>query len=306
MAFQMSSLQGEKPTVSTLLRANVLCRELKATKDFELVFRPVNPLAGGVMVVTDSSLGNVTVTGSAGATPLEKVFSQSCYYVLLADEELMRGRPGSFNVLDMRSHRIPRVCRSSYAAETLGAEEAFDVGQLCRGFMASWSFAAAAGRLNSVGLTVVVDAKDVHGKANSDTSSFGSQKSLAFTVAWLRADSSTFQHHLQVDFNGEYVGRRRNQRDGPDSPEEDPCCWALVSGVQPALPQAGVEGEVKTVYHAGYLQDSWRALGWERARDGPPSSTRGTSWLAPGRRHGSQRYLRRSELPNTGTSFCCG
>ena len=192
MAFQVSSLQGEKPTVSTLLRANVLCRELKATKDFELVFRPVNPFAGGVMVVTDSSLGNVTVTGSAAATPLEKVFSQSCYYVLLADEELMRGRPGSFNVLDMRSHRIPRVCRSSYSAETLGAEEAFDVGQLCRGFMASLRGLSLQRQdvdrsLNSVGLTVVVDAKDVHDKANSDTSSFGSQKSLAFTVAWLRA-----------------------------------------------------------------------------------------------------------------------
>ena len=192
LAFQVSSLQGEKPTVGTLLRANLLCKEFKLTKHFELVFRPVNPLAGGLMVVTDSSLGNVTDTGSAAAAALEKVYSQSCYYVLLADENLMQGRPGSFNVLDMRSHRIPRVCRSSYAAETLGAEEAFDVGQLCRGFVASLRGLSLQRQdvdrsLNSVGLTVVVDAKDVHDKANSDTFSFGSQKSLAFTVAWLRA-----------------------------------------------------------------------------------------------------------------------
>ena len=40
--------------------------------------------------------------------------------------------------------------------------------------------------LNSVPLTVVVDAKDVFDKASSDTSSFGSQKSLAFTIAWMR------------------------------------------------------------------------------------------------------------------------
>ena len=32
---------------------------------------------------------------------------------------------------------------------------------------------------------VVVDAKDVHDKGDSDTSSYGTQKSLAFTVAWL-------------------------------------------------------------------------------------------------------------------------
>ena len=88
-------------------------------------------------MVTDSSLGNVTASGTSAASPLDKVYSQSCYFVLLADEALMRGEKGTFNVLDMRSHRIPRVCRSSYAAETLGAEEAFDVGLLCRSFVAS-------------------------------------------------------------------------------------------------------------------------------------------------------------------------
>ena len=41
--------------------------------------------------------------------------------------------------------------------------------------------------INAVPLTVVVDAKDTYDKASSDPSSFGSQKSLAFTVAWLRA-----------------------------------------------------------------------------------------------------------------------
>ena len=41
--------------------------------------------------------------------------------------------------------------------------------------------------LNSVPLMVVVDAKDVHDKGSSDTSSFGSQKSLVFSVAWIRA-----------------------------------------------------------------------------------------------------------------------
>ena len=49
----------------------------------------------------------------------------------------MEGRTGTFNVLDTRSHRISRVCRSSYAAETLGAEEGFEIGQLCRGYLAS-------------------------------------------------------------------------------------------------------------------------------------------------------------------------
>ncbi|CAE7503333.1 RE2, partial [Symbiodinium sp. CCMP2456] len=193
LAFSVSSLQGESPpTVGTLLRANLLVREFQRNCDFELVFRGVNPYKGGLMVVTDAALGNVDVGGSAQEAPLSKVFSQACYFVVLADEALMNGQTGNFNILDMRSHRIPRVCRSSYAAETLGAEEAFDVGQLCRGFVASIRGLSLHktqldASINSVPLCVVVDAKDVYDKSNSDSNSFGSQKSLAFTIAWLRS-----------------------------------------------------------------------------------------------------------------------
>ncbi|CAE7278587.1 unnamed protein product, partial [Symbiodinium necroappetens] len=193
LQFPVSSLQGETPTVGTMLRANALLEEFMLDPTYEMVFQPIPMGDAGLVVVTDSSLGNVTQGGAGDAPPLEKVYSQSCYFCLLADRDLREGRPGRFNVLDTRSHRLTRVCRSSYSAETLGAEEAFDVGQLARGFLA-----AAKGyplhskqdidrSLNAVPLTVVVDAKDVFDKGNSDTSSFGSQKSLAFTVAWLRA-----------------------------------------------------------------------------------------------------------------------
>ncbi|OLQ04968.1 Uncharacterized protein K02A2.6 [Symbiodinium microadriaticum] len=193
LQFPVSALQGETPTVGTMLRANALLEEFMLDPTYEMVFQPIPMEDAGLVVVTDSSLGNVTQGGAGDAPPLEKVYSQSCYFCLLADRDLREGRPGRFNVLDTRSHRLTRVCRSSYSAETLGAEEAFDVGQLARGFLA-----AAKGyplhskqdidrSLNAVPLTVVVDAKDVFDKGNSDTSSFGSQKSLAFTVAWLRA-----------------------------------------------------------------------------------------------------------------------
>ena len=134
----MSSLQGESPpTVGTLLRANQAVREFQKNCDFEFIFRDVNPYTGGLMVVTDAALGNVDLKGSSQEAPLTKVYSQAFYFVILADNELMSGRTGSFNILDIRSHRILRVFRSSYTAETLSTEEGFDVGQLCRGFLAS-------------------------------------------------------------------------------------------------------------------------------------------------------------------------
>ena len=192
MSFTVSSLQGDAPVMRTLIRANQAVREFKQLSDYEIIFRPMDLRRGGLVVVTDAALGNVKLNGSSEGTPLEKVYSQSAYFVLVADDDLLSGRPGKFNVLDARSHRIPRVCRSSYAAETLGAEETFDVGLLCRGFIASARDFLVVGKpadraLDKVPLCVVVDAKDVYDKSNSDTSSYGSQKSLAFTVAWMRS-----------------------------------------------------------------------------------------------------------------------
>ncbi|CAE7641422.1 RE2 [Symbiodinium sp. CCMP2456] len=192
MGFIVSTLQGEAPTVKTVLKANSAVRDFRQDCNFEMIFRPIDYNRGGLVVVSDAALGNVKLNGSDDGTPTEKVFSQACAFVLLADDDLLAGREGKFNVLDARSHRIPRVCRSSYAAETLGAEEAMDMGLLCRGFVASVRDYLSVGKLaerslDKVSLTLVVDAKDVHDKGNSDTPSYGTQKSLAFVVAWMRA-----------------------------------------------------------------------------------------------------------------------
>jgi transposase InsO family protein len=192
MSFVVSSLQGEKPTVATMLKANSALREFQKDCGFEMVFKPVNLATCGILVVCDAALGNVNKEGCADDAVLNKVFSQAGYFVLIADSNLMSGKLGCFNILDARSHRIPRVCRSTYAAELLSTEEAFDVGILCRGFLASVRGFDLSGRFNEpalgmIDLQVVVDAKDVHDKSNSDTSTYGAQKSMAFTVSWMRS-----------------------------------------------------------------------------------------------------------------------
>ena len=193
MSFGVSTLQGTNPPrVSTILKANSLVQEFKRTGNFEMVFKPIDYRVGGIVAVSDAALGNVRMDGSTEGTVFEKVYSQACYFILLGDDNLVSGRLGQFNVLDARSHRIARVCRSTYGAETLACEEAFDVGQLCRGFLATLLGRDMLGpkadpSINSVKMTAVVDAKDVHDKGNSDTPSYGSQKSLAFSVSWLRS-----------------------------------------------------------------------------------------------------------------------
>eukprot|EP00435_Cladocopium_sp_Y103_P031960 s717_g8.t1 len=193
MSFAVSTLQGENPpTVETVLKANSLVKEFQRTGTFELIFRPVDYRTAGICMVSDAALGNVKLNGATNGTPQEKVYSQACYFALLADEALLSGKEGVFNILDARSHRIPRVCRSTYSAETLAAEEAMDVGQLCRGCLALLNDPTITARdadtaSNAIRMTTVVDAKDVHDKSNSDTSTYGTQKSLAFCIAWMRS-----------------------------------------------------------------------------------------------------------------------
>ncbi len=194
MAFHVSTLQGESPpNVGTILKANSVVREFKRTGSYELIFRPVDYRSAGIVMVSDAALGNVRRDGSTSGTVVDRTYSQAGYVALLGDDNLLLGKCGAFNVLDSRSHRIPRVCRSTYGAETLSAEESMDVGQLCRGFVATLLGRNMLGSQESersiagVRMTCVVDAKDVHDKCNSDTPSYGSQKSLAFTISWMRS-----------------------------------------------------------------------------------------------------------------------
>ena len=123
MSYQFSVLQGEPNTVSTLMKANALLKKFKENPDFALWFRPMNLDGIGLMGVSNASLGNVLKSGGIGQDPMMRVYSQSGYLMLIGDANLIAGKEGSFALLDGRSHRLSRVCRSTYAAELLSAEE---------------------------------------------------------------------------------------------------------------------------------------------------------------------------------------
>ncbi|CAE7294222.1 RE1 [Symbiodinium natans] len=187
VAFRLCEVQVAKPTVATLLKACNLARDLKGDSDFVLTFRNTNWQEGGLVAVSDAALGNVNSDGS-GEDP--KTFSQSCYAVLIGGPKLVEGKRDSFNLLDFRSHKLQRVCRSSYGAETLGVEEALDAAELVRCLVAEargTDILKPGGQFAvcTVPLTVVTDAKDTYDRVSKDTG-FGAQKSLVLTLALLR------------------------------------------------------------------------------------------------------------------------
>lgn len=164
--------------------------DAKRDSGFELRFRRIPLDEAGIVVLTDAALGNLDEQGGISGETCQKVHSQSCYCVMLADPILLKGQKGTFSVLDFRSHRIPRACRSSYAAETLGAEEGLDSAELCRAFVAEargLPIYLKNGALHAthVPLVRVTDAKDTFDCVTRDTG-FGNQKSLMFTISSIR------------------------------------------------------------------------------------------------------------------------
>ena len=62
-----------------------------------------------------------------------QVFSQLGYMIFLVDEKVLRGEEGAVSLIDWRSHTCPRVCRSTFAAETMSCAEALEAAKALRG-----------------------------------------------------------------------------------------------------------------------------------------------------------------------------
>lgn len=243
MGFHLSVLQGEPPVVKTLLKANALARLMKQDAGFKLRFGQMDLQGAGILVVTDASLGNVTRASGADGPLYTKVFNQAAYLVLVAERNLMSGKQGRFGVLDARSHRLTRVCRSTYGAELLGLKESLDIGFFSRGLLAEvQGFSVLKGdeQYNSfIPLGLVTDAKDVYDKNTSDTPTYGSQKSLAFTVAWTREVSpSQRQNADPLDFDRKYADRLRYKRDEVKPSQSSAAPRHMEHYIQPSVCQA--------------------------------------------------------------------
>ena len=89
MSFAASALQGEKPTVPTvLLKSNAALRELQKDCGFELIFWPVDMATCGILLACGAALGNVNRDGSADDAVVKKVLSQAGYWILCFDRWL--------------------------------------------------------------------------------------------------------------------------------------------------------------------------------------------------------------------------
>ena len=113
-----SLLSGEMSTglSSAMIETNKLLRFCKTNADVHLRFPPLGPLEDlRLTCMFDAALGVRHDGGSQGG-----------YIILLTNEKAFNGTECPYHVLDWRSFRLPRVCRSSLSAEVQSAAQAVD------------------------------------------------------------------------------------------------------------------------------------------------------------------------------------
>ena len=131
--------QGPKPTVATLNTINGMLRGATKTIDFSLHFKPIDFRRACLLEYSDASWANAPGN-----------LSQAGYLVYLADNDVFAVEGGPVSPLGWKSHRIRRVCRSTFAAETMATDAGSDAAMQLRhmfeeALFPDFNFTAATG-----------------------------------------------------------------------------------------------------------------------------------------------------------------
>jgi hypothetical protein len=65
----------------------------------------------------------------------KEVYSQLGYLIFLVEKKVLDGEEGRASLVDWRSHTCPRVCRSTFAGETMSCAEAMGAAIALRGYL---------------------------------------------------------------------------------------------------------------------------------------------------------------------------
>ncbi|CAE7230751.1 RE1, partial [Symbiodinium sp. CCMP2456] len=125
LAAATSLAMSGKPTVSHLQEVNRLLKDAKASEDWKLTFAPVPLQTARIVAYTDASWANH-----------EDLRSQAGYLVFVTGQNVFTVEGDSASLVEWRSHRIQRRCRSTLAAETMSMDAGFDAAIFVRELLA--------------------------------------------------------------------------------------------------------------------------------------------------------------------------
>ena len=185
--------QGPKPTVATLTAINGVLREATKTIDFSLHFKPIDFRRACLLEYSDASWANAPGN-----------LSQAGYLVYLADNDVFTMEGGPVSLMEWKSHRIRRVCRSTLAAETMAMDAGSDAAMQLRHMFAEALFpdftAATGGRLPQefLPLKCVTDCRSLYDLLTKGSiPSVTQERRLAIDIAALTGVSEEFNAEVR-------------------------------------------------------------------------------------------------------------
>ena len=113
------------PSVTNLLEINKLLKEAMKSQDWKLRFVPIDLQRARIVAFSDASWANA-----------EDLKSQAGYLVFITGPEVFTTAGDRANLVEWRSHRIRRRCRSTLAAETMALDAATDAALFTRELLA--------------------------------------------------------------------------------------------------------------------------------------------------------------------------
>ena len=132
-----------RPTIGDLRDTDKLVDAALRHQDCGLTLRRIEEKELAILAYHDAAWGNVEAEGT---TQLDQewqgnhtVASQLGSLTMLVERQALQGTPARFSIVDWKSKASARVCRSTFAGETMSACDALESALYLRGLWASLS-----------------------------------------------------------------------------------------------------------------------------------------------------------------------
>eukprot|EP00971_Amphidinium_carterae_P323666 6432341-Amphidinium_carterae.1 len=183
-----SLLQRATPTLTDLRGLYEAIEFVRETSEQGITINPV-PLVGSVLVVySDSSFANADKGGSQGGM-----------LIALCPETVLRGEAVAGSIVEWKSFKSKRICRSTLAAEAMAAEAALDHAQFSADFL---SMALSGSSLRDHKCTIpfvsLTDCKSLYDAVLQSSPCLEEKRTILTTAAIREAVESNNANHPQV------------------------------------------------------------------------------------------------------------
>ncbi|CAE8678165.1 unnamed protein product, partial [Polarella glacialis] len=136
----MSQKKQKSPRVKDLKETARLIKQAQTEKDVGIRLGKLDKDNLKIFVFHDAAWANVTSEECVDDPTQQQidnkeVYSHIGYTMFLATNDVKSEKGGRANLIDWRSHGCPRVCRSTFAAETMACAEALEAAIAMRGML---------------------------------------------------------------------------------------------------------------------------------------------------------------------------